>query len=173
MNLFIDFDGVIVDFNAQYCKVYNRHHNHQITVKDFTCWELEKCFPGIPLYCAEESFYKNIELIPYVKEYLDKLHFSGSSLYIVTGTVPFRQLGYKYDALKRFFPWMTEQRVITMWDKYLLGDGVLVDDNPNLLLKYSGKKVCVGYEYNKHVKGKVDLWSNNWQEIGKFLLKCS
>lgn len=111
----------------------NKHYDLNVNYQDITDWDVSKFFPSltrVQVYnaLAKEEVWKNIEPMPGAVEYLEKLINEGFDIYLVTAT-DYRNVFLKYEyVIKRYFPYITWDRVIVVSNKSMIKGDFLIDD---------------------------------------------
>jgi len=177
MKVFIDIDGVLVNFVKQYAKFYEIDkgiHIDYSTVEDYDLMNTFKTEYKYK-YLYAESFYDDIEFMPNAVECINKLNNSDDiNIHFLTSCVTQESLFAKYKLLRRTFNWFRPWHFMSVGYKWMIecDDGVFIDDCPSNLEKSKMPvRICYELPHNKHVRDKVDFSSSNWNSIVNFILK--
>lgn len=133
MTVLVDIDDTIIQLLPSWVGYLNKHYNLDVNYKDITDWDVSKFFPSltkVQVYKAlsQEEVWKNIKPMPGAVEYLKKLIDEDFDVYLVTAT-DYRNVFLKFEyVIKRYFPYITWDKVIVASNKSMIKGDFLIDD---------------------------------------------
>ena len=173
--LYIDLDSTIFNFQKQFNKYHTINTGEDLSHQSWDGYELYKLF-GLSKehqykYLSQANFFEDMKpydnAIPTILDLIDKY-----SVFFVTTCVVAEAFSGKYKSLKKHLGDKFDiSMLITMQDKHILRNGIIIDDNPYTLsyCKENGHtviKFC--QDYNSEVK--VDHEITQWSQIRDILL---
>lgn len=167
MRLGIDADEVIFDMLEYLLIQYNYKYNANITMNDFTSWNLEPLIgkKGRQIF-HEAGFFSNLKTYPNAIQVLKNLSYKHEVL-IITNP-PNGICAYdKYETFKKVLPFISQDNIIMTARKELINVDLLFDDSPIYLEKCANKMITVAMDrlYNKNIKTTFRIFDNNWLEF--------
>lgn len=167
--IFVDFDNTLVQTSKRLIEMVKASTGevlHPVNIRD---WHMMSSDQFVPYYHKPE-FYQGVSFYPHAKKTLHNLVDSGWDVFIVTGYVKSPSLQNKADCIARSMPWFDiDNYFVALNQKWILEDGILIEDRPDTLDHFKGTKICFEQPYNVSVRGRVDLSTDNWEVIGAFL----
>lgn len=156
MILSIDMDNVLCAHQEYVIDTYNTKYNTKYTIDDFKDYDItnvldfESSSKMKDIY-SDPKIYNHITPIKGAVNALQKLVNSGHQIYIVTDAIPIT-FDNKIKWIKRYFPFINEDHIVSMKHKWLFRCDVMVDDNmENLITGHHYERVCVNYPWNNNV----------------------
>jgi len=158
LTVFVDIDGVLVDFCRSWLNRYNQDFGDALTVEQIVEWEVHKfvkpeCGPRVYDYLYDPTLYDAAFPIPGSLEGIRLLRAAGYRVVFATSTAH-GVFGRKLDWLllhryieqnpARFYPDYVEIN-----DKSLLRGDVLIDDGWHNILMFQGIGILVDCPWNR------------------------
>ena len=160
MVLCIDVDDVICNLQETVIKLFNERFGSNYTLNDFTEYDIMNVLPTRhamvmkDLY-GEVGLYDKVKPPPGAQKALEKLINLGHQVYLVTAAVP-KTYGEKVSFIKRFFPYIDENHIISMRHKWMFNADVMIEDNLQTLLeKPNYHRICFNTPWNQSDKDWV------------------
>ena len=173
MEIFVDVDGVLVNFLKQYTKFYYKETGVLVNWRKIIHYDLSQNFKIEKYkYLYDRLFYNNIEFMPNSIKYINLLHKNGYKIYFSTACVTYESMIGKFELLRKTFKFFSIENFIVLGCKNYLytKNGILIDDSPYTFEKsVMPAKICYSWLYNRNVKN-VDLKTNNWHTIYTYIL---
>jgi len=173
--ILIDIDGVLVNFLKRYAEYYFKDTGKFVNWHNIDNYDLRLSMPTLTKYkyLYDPEFYTGIDFLPGAISTIDKLYEDQYLVQFVTAAVTKESMVAKFDLLSRTFSWFhIEKNWMVLSRKQLLfiPNSVIIDDNPHFFeesqLRYN---ICFAWEHNKHLRGRVNLYTDNWLEIYSFI----
>lgn len=172
MILAIDIDNTICDLQEVVIDLFNKKHQTNYTIDDFTDYDVMNVLPtdeaiDMREMYGESGLYNLTKPIQGAQDGLQKLINDGHQVYLVTDAIP-KTYGEKVDFIHRYFPFIDEAHIVSMKHKYLFKCDILIEDNfNNLIAKPYYHRICLDYPWNQSTKDYIYgiYRCNNWQEI--------
>ncbi len=176
----VDIDGVILATQEKFCEEYNKMNYDVRTIEDFKGWDFYEDWGVVREYCM--NLYKHIFLmyIPLIDknipQYLEQLN-KKYNVDIVTAR-PMSSMSIWKQLKKVGIEMNTHYRLIKLsGEKYSLNYDYLIDDNPNLAIKITERRLnqkllLFTQNWNKELicNGSI-VRIDNWEEIMRFFDK--
>ncbi len=170
--VYVDVDDTIEDLLLSWVNYLNSKYNLNVDINDCKGWDLTLLFPTLTdkqivdaLWDVE--LWKSIKPIDGAIQYLQKLVEDGFDVYLATAThISYYNDKYKY-VINKYFPFITEDHIITIHNKQLLKGLVLVDDYVENLKDADYYGILFESYYNKDVdlsKESKIMRAHNWKE---------
>lgn len=168
----VDVDGVINDLMEKTLNMHNEKYGSAYTEEDIVEYDLFKSFPYehaenmIKLFKSKE-LWDSLKPVEKSQWGVKKLVDSGYDVYFATATDPIN-FAWKVDWLKKYFPFVKEDKIIKINNKGLLNCDILIDDSGDQLLSNKGcYRVCFNKPWNASLKDEVYgiRRANNWHEV--------
>lgn len=182
-NLFLDFDGTIVDSVAAYCKTYNeKWENHKefkrANPNDVYYWDMRDVCPleqDIEGAFASPNFFKNLEFMDTLTRYYIKELQKAYNIIICTIGSNYN-IHYKSKWIADNLPFVKNAIYLVnrcdgnvIMDKSLpnMQGGIIVDDNiKNLETSNAKYKIIFGKEYDFNLDKEDKYWRTlNWEQL--------
>lgn len=172
----VDMDDVIENLLEAWLNWLNTTYKTSVRLNDVDDWELEKFYPALtkeqiyePL--SKEEFWTTVKPKQDAITYLKKLRTEEcQDIYIVTNakydTVKFRM----EHIIKKYFPFIEEDRVIICSKKQLIKCDIMIDDNIDNLTYANYWKFLFNAPHNQKLNlshyddAKIKRF-NNWKQI--------
>ena len=175
--IYIDVDDTIQELLSAWCIYLNDKYNLYVDPNDATEWDLTKLFTTLTkdqIYNAlyDPQLWKSVHPVPGAQKYLKQLQEDGFDVYLCTAT-HVQYFKDKYElVINRYFPFITEDHIITIHNKQLLKGLVLVDDYIENLKDATYKGILFESYYNKNIDVssyknlyKTSTWKDCYQLI--------
>lgn len=176
ITILIDIDDTSNDLCERWCKYLNNKYGTKVKYTDMIEWDVTKVFPTLtkkqvygPLYL--QSFWATVGPRPYARRYIKKLVDEGYNVYFCTAT-DYRNVKAKYETLiKKYFPFMSWDKVIVTSNKQMLKADFLVDDGVHNLENGDYYKILMSAPHNLSYNAKknnmyrVDDWKETYELI--------
>lgn len=176
IKILIDIDDVIEKLLPAWVEWLNRKYNFTVDYNAIDDWNISKFFPDLTREQVFEPLHKRIfwwtvkprkDAMVYIKKLFDE----GYDLYLCTAT-DYRNIKTKYEAIvKRYFPYITWNKVIVTSEKQMIKADFLIDDAPHNLIGGDYIKMLMDAPHNKNFDihntdiGRV----SNWKEIYRYI----
>ena len=132
MKILIDLDDTVWDLLSTWVAYLNYIYKVNVKYEEITEWDMQQFFPNLtveqihaPLIMP--SFWKHIRPREDAVKYIEKLS-KDNEIYFVTAT-DYRNIPYKIDILKEYFPFISIDNLIITQDKTMIKGDILIDDN--------------------------------------------
>lgn len=161
MIIHLDMDGVAANLDKPWLDAYNRDFDDDLTADQITAYDITRFVKpearGVMQdYLGRPGMYYDAPPYPGAVQAVRKLEEQGHLVFFLTA--PF--LGERgkqsrhvfYDKTRwvgKHFPWIDPGRVIFTGHKYLVFGHVLLEDNPEKLKGFMGRKVVMTRPWNK------------------------
>lgn len=182
-NLFLDFDGTIVNSIKAYCNVYNnKWKNHkdfkEANPDDVYYWDMRDVCPlehDIEGAFASPDFFKNLEFMNILTRYYIKELQQAYNIIICTIGSHYN-IHHKSKWIANNLPFIENAIYLVnrsngnvKMDKSLpnMEDGIIVDDNiKNLETSNAKYKIIFGKEYDFNLDKDNKYWrASNWEQL--------
>lgn len=177
LDIVFDMDDVLWDLLGEWIRTLNETHGTSVTRNDITVWDMQQAFPTLShdeLYAPlkERDFWGRVKPLDDAAAYIDKLVDKGHSVYLCTAT-DYRNIAYKVELLKKYFPMIPLKRMITAYNKSMIACDVIVDDGAhNLQGENSRYKIVLDAPYNQtgfEEDGAFKFRAYNWNDIYRII----
>jgi len=174
----VDMDDTVEQLTRAWVAHTNRMFGLDMTVEDWTSWELSEVFPGhsydeIIEPLRRPGFWKGVEMVPEADIYLRRLMDDGHEIYFATAAEHVSWHAKVYDMFLKLFPFVNERNIMNIWNKSLLRCDVMVDDGPhNLLGDYLGIMPDMPHNRSSDIdKGPTStvIRAHSWEEIYRII----
>lgn len=149
----VDFDNVLFPTTQVALDLYNKQYHDTLALKDITTYSFYECLDSsvadkiIELFIKKKT-YDNLKPIKGAVETLRKLTNQGHEIFILTATDT-RNLVFKEELLKKFFPFIPTENLIRIYKKQLFYVDVMIEDNLDQLKESICDRVLLDYPYNQ------------------------
>lgn len=157
MILAIDVDNVLCNLQEVVVKLFNERYGSHYTLNDFTEYDIMNVLPTADavkmkeIY-AESGLYDIVKPLPGAQDTLRKLMNMGHHIYLATDAAP-ETYGEKVEFIKRYFPYIGAEHIISIKHKHLLRCDVMVEDNlDNLLAGQHYHRCLINWPWNQSNK---------------------
>lgn len=129
VTLLIDQDDVLAEYIAGVIENFNKKYSTKFTVEDCRSWDLHAIFgKEIETIMHEPELFRSLRPTRYALEVFERLYKSGLfDIYIVTAANP-RAVEAKYEWIKRYLPFLPQNRIIVCSSKFMIKGDYLLDD---------------------------------------------
>jgi 5'-nucleotidase len=186
MIVFVDMDGVAADIIPYWLYRYNTDFQDDLSYEDITCWGLEKlvkplCGEHIRDYLDDPGFFAKARVIDGSIDALRDISDKGHKVYFATHTPETSRTAYyeKCTWADRHFPFIGGDHVIAVKDKSVLLGDVLIDDKPENLVAFQGRRVLYDQPWNRSFLEGASWFTQyavkrgkDWLEAKKIILSC-
>ena len=180
ITILIDMDDVLCSFMKALCECLDKIYHTNVFIDDVRDWRLTKAFPSLteeeifaPTHT--EDFWNTVqpkdEAVKYTKMLIDE----GYNVYICTAS-NYNTIKPKFDlVIKRYFPFITWDKMIITSHKSMVKGDILVDDGVHNLRGTNFKKILVSAPHNLSYDAEADgmVRTENWEEIYKAIHRFS
>lgn len=173
LRILVDLDGVVTDLHTPWLAAYGAEHDHHLTHADLLQYDVHQLVhPHVGVrvydYIREPGFFDNLEPFDGAVEALHALEAAGHEVLICSAPASPDSARAKLEWVRDTLGW-NRKRVILTHRKELVSCHVFIDDAPdNLLAMHEAQPdvmtVCMGYGYNRHLLGEVDLYATDYWE---------
>ncbi len=136
MTVVFDMDDVLVNLNEAWVDYVNTTYNLNVKHESITEWDMQIAFPTLTtkqiFECLQkEDFWKTVHPTPFSEKLLRRCEDNDIDYYIVTAAIP-KNFYLKYEhCFKKWFPFVSSERLVCCNNKKLIQCDIIVDDNPN------------------------------------------
>ena len=173
MNILVDIDSTCTNFSEVLLAKCNEKHGTRFkpeSIKTYN-WFDEKFYNPWD-FCKTNSFWDEVDVLPYVRDTLVFMVSRGHSVKFVTASQFNSTLEYKLSTFikKMNSPWFTTHDIIVAQDKGTVNGDILIDDNVTQLTKFEDKShgigICYTQPWNRRWKGlRFDSWEAMFHSI--------
>lgn len=176
MQILVDMDGVLADFEAGFLARWRALHPElpYIPLDERQDFYLEKDYPKehrprVFAIFTSPGFFRELPLVPGGKAAIEAMRDLGHDVSICTSPLK----AYKNCVLEKY-EWVEEHlgfgwtgRIILLKDKTLVRGDVLIDDRPRIIGAMTPQWEHVLYDqpYNRRENDKRRLTWENWQSV--------
>lgn len=174
--ILVDCDDTIVNLLETWVTELNKKYHTSVDYRNITEWDMGKSFPTLtrenivsPL--IEDGFWKKVKAKEDAVRALKKLSQEGYEIYVVTAT-DYRNFSQKVsDVILKWFPFISDQHIISCYKKQMVCGDVLIDDYIENLLggHYAGILYTTSYNKDIDVSSNNISRANNWSECYKII----
>ena len=168
----IDFDEVLFPTLGKVIEIYNQRHNKTLSIDQITTYNLYECLEPsvadelIGLF-VEKDVYTSLQPFPGAIRAVQTLVNNGDEIFIATATDA-KNLEWKEQLLRRYFPFIPTENVIRIHNKKLLNVDILIEDNLDTLTKTVAERICFNQPWNQS-ESKTFIYGirrfSHWDEI--------
>lgn len=178
--ILVDMDSIIADFYFGILDLHERETGEKLPHDHVDAWD--KTLSGVSMYhyFSQPGFFAELRPIPGAHDVLRRLHDAGHEIVIVSSIAGMGHApGEKLPWLKRYYPWIKDQRVIFAKEKYRIKGDVLIDDHPVNCAEFkkaqhSSLTIGIEYPYNRLTPECFDVlvpgytdFEGAWKYIGE------
>lgn len=171
LTILVDVDNVLEDLNTPWVNAINKKYGTSVQPSEIIDWDITKFFSGLsktqvfsPLHSKE--LWDLLTPLENSQKIMKSLIDDGHRILIVTSAHP-DTIPFKYNFLKRYFPFIPFKDVIITSHKQMVKGDILIDDAPHNLKdgEYLGILMDAPHnkEYNESSQAIVRV--HNWDEI--------
>jgi 5'(3')-deoxyribonucleotidase len=178
VRILIDLDGTVCDTLPDWLDCIFQRTGIRAWAHQITEWEMKQnsalsMLTDAELYAPlhEPGFFANVRPLQGAIDGVEALRVAGHSIYFVTARCHPVSFHDTRIWLKRYFPWVDEERhLILAYDKEVIYGDVLIDDKPKTLLSYVNAwphALCIAPEhpYNNFIKHPKVTVARSWRSI--------
>lgn len=127
--LLIDQDDVLAEYIAGVTGLFNEKYGTDFKAEDCIRWDLYSILgKEVETIMHEPDTFRHLAPTPYALEVFERLYNSGLfELYIVTAASP-RSVEAKFEWIRRYLPFLPENRIIVCSSKFMIKGDYLLDD---------------------------------------------
>lgn len=170
--ILIDMDDTIEDLLPAWVEYLNNKYGTSVDYREIDSWDVCSYFPTIEdedVYNAlkDEALWDAVKPKEGAAEYIEKLIQEGFNIYLCT-TSNKDTIKVKFDCvIKRYFPFITWDKVIVIDDKSMIKADCLVDDGLHNLIFGDYEKILFTAGHNKNIDPKAYGLHRafNWGEV--------
>ncbi len=176
LRIAIDFDSTLFPTMERVLEVYNKRNKAKLEFAQISTYNLDDCLEQqiadelVALFCDEEV-YENLQPYKGAVRAVKTLIEHGNEVYVATATDP-RNLVWKEQLLRQYFPFIPKNNLISIHNKKLLNVDVLVEDNLDNLIQTFADRVCFDQLWNRNDR-KDAAYSiyriHHWGEINNVI----
>lgn len=179
INCGFDLDCVLNNLTEVWTQELNKKYHLHVKYEDIKEWDMSKAFKTLtkkqiykPL--IKRKIWKHIRPTDGSQECLKLLKESGCKVYIITAT-HYKNVKWKVNWLKKYFPFMSWDDVIIVKDKSLINVDVLVDDYEANLINGTYKKLLFNQPWNENFNEKSNniIRVHSFDDISKNILSMT
>lgn len=175
----VDCDDVMNNLVETWCWWLNMVHGTAVSAKEITQWDVRGYFPSL----TEKEIYEPLQLGSfwyYVKpkegavEYLKKMLDDGFDIYVCTAS-NYETIKDKYeDVIRRYFPFISWNRIIIAKNKQMIRGDVLIDDGVHNLENGSYDKILMSTPHNINYDAEANgmIRASSWEDAYNAVLRC-
>lgn len=180
MVIVCDIDDTLCNLQETTINIFNERFGSHYKIKDFTEYNIMNVLPVqdaismIEIY-GEHGLYDKVKPLPGAQKSLEKLINLGHNVYLVTAAIA-KTYGEKVDFIKRYFPYIDDDHIVSMKHKWMLNADIMIEDNlETLLAKPNYHRICLNMPWNQSDKDWVYgvHRCHNWNEIMATVNKIS
>lgn len=170
MKIGIDFDNVLANSTSVYLELFNKLVSTNYKLNDIRDYNICKILPNkydnlVRRLWQDKFIWDNIQPLSDSQTYtslLAKKH----ELYVITASTP-SVIDWKFNWLKKNYPFLKEENFIVIRDKQLINIDVLIDDYEINLINGNYKGILLNKPWNEDFNESEYNISraNNWEEI--------
>lgn len=153
MTIAIDFDETLFATLEKVIEIYNKRNGAELSLSQITTYNLFECLPSDVAEQLLEIF-EDKTVYDFLRPYdgavraVQALVNNGHEVYIATATSS-KNLEWKEQLLKRYFPFVPQENVIRIHNKKLLNCDIMIEDNLDTLVKtLTADRVCFNQPWN-------------------------
>jgi len=169
--IIVDCDDTVLDLVPVWLEMYNADYNDNLKIDNITDWNIslfvkKECGEKIYDYIKSPDIYYACKPIEGAKENIDKLRKQGHRVIFATVN-NIDNCKYIFLHENGFLSKETKNDFIVTSDKSLIKGDIIVDDNPEHVLKFYGLSILVDRPWNKYLR-KPER-ANNWNQIYNYI----
>lgn len=153
MRIAIDFDEVLFPTLDKVVEVYNKRRGTNIELSQITTYSLYDSFPAdiadelLELF-VDKTVYDNLQPYKGATRAVQTLIERGNEIYVATAT-DVRNMEWKEELLRRYFPFIPKNNLIRIHNKKLLNVDILIEDNLDNLTQTFADRICFDQPWNR------------------------
>lgn len=167
-----DVDNVLNNLIETTVMLFNNTYNKEYKSEDITTYDLSQCIDPDDAKRMKQLFndpdlWNIVRPIKKSQESIKKLINDGHDVYLVTNNNP-HTFGAKYDWIKYYFPFVNDNNIVCMRNKWMFNCDVMIEDcYENLIAKPFYSRILVDYPWNQSNKDYIyDIYRcTDWDEI--------
>lgn len=153
MTIAIDFDETLFATLEKVIEIYNKRNGAELSLSQITAYNLFECLPSDVAEQLIELF-EDKTVYDFLRPYngavraVQSFVNNGHEVYIATATSS-KNLEWKEQLLKRYFPFVPQENLIRIHNKKLLNCDIMIEDNLDTLVKtLTADRVCFNQPWN-------------------------
>jgi len=175
--IYVDMDDVLADMIVGIVDGYNELMGTNRRPEEIYQWEFYRCFghndeEGFEILTkifSKKGFWFNLEPKPDAAEVL-KLLNEKYQVYVCTAPFPCKNcIPEKIQWLNKYFPFIKNEQMIFITDKWRLKGNYMIDDRPLCLRRFSGTGILFRTPANRNYNAFEHTFEN-WNQIKDFLI---
>lgn len=184
VTVLIDLDDTMTHLCRAWCRWLNAKHGTSVTEYDIQSWKMSDYFPWLtedqvyePLHT--DVFWLTVEPMTDASQYIKQLIDEGFDTYVCTASLC-DSIKPKFDwVIKRYFPYISWDKVIIINDKRLVKGDILIDDGIHNLEGGSYKKILMSAPHNRdynaesHGMTRVKSWREAYDAVHRYASKIN
>jgi 5'(3')-deoxyribonucleotidase len=167
LRIICDIDNILADTLPHWLSAIARKYGVYAEINDINQYDLTQCYPLDKLsrssvfeFLQQPGFTTGIPPMPGAVAVINQLIEDGHEVYLVTARTGATHIIETFAWVKNHLPSFDLARLVFMKDKHLIQADILIDDNPETLLKFfqsnpAGQLYSIEYPYNS-VLNNVD-----------------
>lgn len=169
LKILFDFDDVLNDLSKKWIAELNRRYHQSVSWEELTDFDLTKAFPKLSAYqiflpYLEGTVYLDINPVREAQQLVEELS-AEHELYVATlnllglNAVDLYEylwngetthcVDYLLQFLAEYYPQISHKNLLLVGKKEMLRGDVLIDDNPDYLMRFDGLRILLDKPYNK------------------------
>lgn len=180
MTILVDLDETVWDLLDVWTKKLRDRFDVEVYPENVTEWDMSRIYPTLTaeqIYAplTEEDTWKTVKPFDDAIIYLQILKEEGNAIFFLTTSRP-KTLSMKIELLlKKYFPFISEDNVISASRKQMVWGDVLIDDNPRNLIGGMYRGILFTSPHNRDFPESLYglKRANNWSEVYDLCHKIS
>lgn len=169
-------DDVLEDLTHAWIKMLNERYGTDVSRESISDWNMAQFFPSLKpeqVYgiLQEEELWKSVRPLPGAVEGVKSMIDAGDDVYVVTSSY-YKTIRAKVElVLKKYFPFIRDDKLIITSHKQMIRGDVLIDDGVHNLIGGEYEKILVDAPYNRNYpEGEVRAYrAYDWDDILRFV----
>lgn len=154
LTILIDMDDVLENLSSAWVNMLNKRYGTRVKREDLTDWDMSQFFPELTpdqVYgvLQDEELWETVEPLPGAVDGVRWLIEQGHDVYVVTSSY-YKTIRPKVDlVLKKYFPFIKDDKLIIASTKQMIKGDVLIDDGVHNLICGTYEKILMDAPYNR------------------------
>ena len=178
LTIYIDMDETLVNLVDPWLEILNDKlgNGHKFTREHCDMYDMTSTIP-LPAQSVMEPFHRpgfweNLPPLPGAVEFVRDIYNLGHKVYIAT--IPYRSDNCAWEKrlwVEEYLPFLNpDHDLILIRHKHLLPGDVIIDDNPELILKFKGVRILVDRPWNRDLRkyNMLESWfirAHSWNRV--------